>query len=85
MIKSETIECVYCDGEGMVVGSTCPECHGTGRKLVYFREDKSTRLLALLIEANYFLEYIPLGSEEDAGRYHKLMDKIAEELGDDND
>ena len=37
----------------------------------------------LLREANYFLEYIPVGIEGEEERYHKLMHELEEKLGDD--
>ena len=45
-------------------------------------ESTATRLRGLLREANYFLEYVPIGIEGEEKRYHKLMSELEKELKD---
>ena len=44
---------------------------------------ESDRRLALLEEAQYFLEFVPIGmNDEDIKRFHQYMDELAKELAD---
>jgi hypothetical protein len=43
------------------------------------------RLRGLLRRANYFLEFVPIGmNDEDIKRFHQLMDELAAELEDED-
>ena len=52
------------------------------RKMYEDTQAESDRRLKLLIEARYFLEFVPIGmNDEDVKKFLEFMDELAKELG----